>query len=95
MFNPGDYGYTYQPYDRSRVRSWAIGLGDSIQRDDVREFSQRLIAELCTSDPPKMTSKTFWQLARWCKTGGTYEAGMEFAQRISTAVFGRIIQRKS
>jgi hypothetical protein len=40
-----------------------------------------------------MTDRTFSQLPKWCKTGGTYEAGMEHAQKISRAVFGRIIER--
>lgn len=94
MFSPDRYGYTYQKYDRSNVRSWAMSLGDSFQRDDVGEFSRRLIRELCEADTPQMTSPTFWQLARWCKTGGAYENGMEYAQRISNAVFGRIIKRR-
>ena len=95
MFSPEQHGYSYQTYDIGKVRSWALGLGDSFQRDDVREFSQRLIEELCGPAAPKMTSRTFWQLARWCKTGSAYVAGMDFAQKISNAVFGRIIQRRS
>ena len=42
---------------------------------------------------PALTDQTFWQLAKWCKTGGAYQAGMEYAQKISMAVFGRIIER--
>ena len=94
MFSPESYGYEYRDYDRRKVRSLSIALGDSFQSDDVREFSQRLIRELCDANPPELTSRTFWQLARWCKTGGAYEAGMDYAQRISTEVFGRVIQRR-
>lgn len=94
MFLPESYGYEYQSYDYSKVRSWCIALGNSLQRDDVREFSQRLMRELCDTTSPAMTSRTFWQLARWCKTGSAYEEGMDHAQRISMAVFGRIIQRR-
>lgn len=94
MFSPEVYGYEYQNYDRSKVRSLCIALGDSFQRDAVREFSQRLIRDLCDSTSPAMTSRTFWQLAKWCKTGSAYEQGMEYAQRISMEVFGRILQRR-
>jgi restriction endonuclease Mrr len=93
MFSPQQHGYSYQNYDQEKVRSWAIALGDSIQRDDVREFARRLIHELCEPGAPQMTNRTFRQLARWCKTGGTYEEGMPYAQKISSAVFGQIIQR--
>ena len=94
MFSPEFLGYQYQTYDRSRVRALCIALGDSLQKDAVREFSQRLMRELCGSTSPNMSSRTFWQLARWCKTGGAYEEGMDHAQRISIAVFGRIIERR-
>jgi len=94
MFSPESYGYRYQTYDRKKVRSLCIAFGDSFQRDDVREFSQRLMRELCDEGSPAMTDRTFRQLAKWCKTGGAYEAGMEYAQKISTAVFGRIIERR-
>ena len=94
MFSPESYGYQYQPYDRKKVRSLCIALGDSFQRDDIREFSQRLMCELCDSTYPALTSRTFWQLARWCKTGSAYEEGMDHAQKISIAVFGRIIERR-
>jgi hypothetical protein len=87
-------GYKYQTYDRNTVRSLCIALGDAFHRSDVREFSKRLIRELCDDGSPAMTDRTFKQLARWCKTAGAYEAGMEHAQRISTAVFGRIIERR-
>jgi len=87
-------GYKYQTYDRNTVRSLCIALGDAFHRSDVREFSKRLIRELCDEGSPAMTDRTFKQLARWCKTAGAYEAGMEHAQRISTAVFGRIIERR-
>jgi hypothetical protein len=90
----GINGYKYQTYDRSTVRSLSIALGDAFHRDDVREFSKRLIHELCNEGSPAMTDRTFWQLAKWCKTGGAYEAGMEHAQKISMAVFGRIIERR-
>lgn len=90
----GINGYQYQNYDHSAVRSLCIALADAFHRDDVREFSQRLIHELCDEGSPAMTDRTFWQLAKWCKTGGAYEAGMEYAQKISTAVFGRIIERR-
>jgi hypothetical protein len=63
MFSPESYGYQYRTYDRRKVRALCIALGDSFQRDDVREFSQRLIHELCDSATPVMTSRTFWQLA--------------------------------
>jgi hypothetical protein len=94
MFSPESYGYQYQTYDRSKVRSLCIALGDSFQRDEVREFAQRLMRELCDSTSPAMTSRSFWQLARWCKTGSAYEEGMGHAQKISIAVFGRIIERR-
>lgn len=94
MFSPEMYGYTYQNYDRAAVRSWANALGECFRRDDVWEFTQRLIHELCDSPEPQMTSRTFWQLARWCQTGGAYEQGMEYAQKISIVVFGHIIQRR-
>ena len=93
MFSPESLGYQYQTYERSKVRSLCIALGDSFQRDAVREFAQRLMRELCDSNSPMMTSRTFRQLARWCKTGSAYEEGMGHAQKISTAVFGRIIER--
>jgi hypothetical protein len=94
MFSPQTHGYTYQNYDRSKVRSLCIALGDAFQRDDVRDFSKRLMHELCDCSTPELTSKSFWQLARWCKTGSAYVEGMDHAQKISIAVFGRIIQRK-
>jgi negative regulator of replication initiation len=90
----GINGHKYQAYDRSKVRSLCIALGDAFHRDDVREFSKRLIHELCDEGSPAMTDRTFKQLARWCKTGGAYEAGMEHAQKISMAVFGRIVERR-
>jgi len=90
----GINGYEYQPYDRNAVRSLCIALGDAFHRDDVREFSKRLIHELCDEGSPAMTDRTFKQLARWCKTGGAFEAGMEHAQKISTTVFGTIIKRR-
>ena len=90
----GINGYKYQTYDRSTVRSLCIALGEAFHRDDVREFSQRLIHELSDEGSPAMTDRTFWQLAKWCKTAGAYEAGMEHAQKISLAVFGRIIERR-
>lgn len=93
-FSPDALGYKYQTYDRVKMRSLCIALGDSFHRDDVREFSRRLIHELCDEGSPHMTSRTFWQLAKWCKTAGAYEAGMEPAQKISRAVFGRIIERR-
>jgi hypothetical protein len=61
---------------------------------DARELSKRLIRELCDEGSPAMTDRTFKQLARWCKTARAYEAGMDHAQRISTAVFRRIIERR-
>lgn len=94
MSSPESDEYQFQTYDPSRVRALCIAFGDSFQRDDVREFSRRLIHELCDSGSPAMTSKTFKQLAKWCKTGGAYSEGMEHAQNISLAVFGRIIQRR-
>jgi len=90
----GINGYKYQTYDRRKVRSLCIALGEAFHRDDVREFSERLIRELCDEGSPDMKSRTFRQLARWCKTAGAYEAGMEYAQKISMAVFGRIIERR-
>jgi hypothetical protein len=57
-----------------------------------RRFAQRLIHEWCNEGSPAMTDRTFWQLAKWCKTGGAYAVGMEHAQNISMAVFGRIIE---
>jgi hypothetical protein len=90
----GINGYKYQAYDRSTVRSLCVALGEAFHRDDVRKFSQRLIHELCDEGSPDMTSRTFWQLAKWCKTAGAYAAGMEHAQNISMAVFGRIIERR-
>lgn len=94
MFLPERYGYVYEHYDRDKIRSLAIALGDSFQRDDVREFSRRLIRELCEPQDPQMTYRTFWQLARWCKTGDAYQAGMEYAQKISSLVFGGVIRRR-
>jgi hypothetical protein len=94
MFSPESLGYQYQTYERSKVRSLCIALGDSFQRDAIREFSQRLMHELCDSNSPTMTPRTFRQLARWCKTGSAYEEGMDYAQKISIAVFGRIIERR-
>jgi hypothetical protein len=90
----GINGYKYQTYDRSTVRSLCIALGDAFHSDGIREFSKRLIHELCDEGSPAMTDQTFWQLAKWCKTGGAYQAGMEYAQKISMAVFGRIIERR-
>jgi len=94
VFAPEIYGYQYQSYDREKVRSWAIALGECFHRDDVLDFTRRLIQELCDSRQPQMHERDFWQLARWCQTGGAYERGMDYAQKISTAVFGRIIQRR-
>jgi negative regulator of replication initiation len=90
----GMHRYKYQFYDRDNVRSLCIALGEAFHRDDVREFSKRLAHELCDEASPAMTDRTFWQLAKWCKTGGAYQAGMEYAQKISTAVFGRVIERR-
>ena len=56
------------------VRSLCIALGDAFHRSDVREFSKRLIRELCDEGSPAMTDWTFKQRASWCKTAGAYEA---------------------
>jgi hypothetical protein len=93
MFDPDVYGYPFQAFDPNRVRALARSLADSNTRPEVREFSERLVREVCTHCPPTLTERTFAQLARWCKTAGSYERGMGFAQQISLELFGRILQR--
>jgi len=94
MFTSHISGCEFENYNRENIRSWAIALGNCLHRSDVWEFTRRLIGEPPDSPQPQITEWTFWQLACWCQTDGAYGQGMEYAQKISMAVFGQIIQRR-
>ena len=69
-----------KPYDARLMRCYPVNTRVSNVANDEEECSV-----------PVEVAETH---ARWCKTAGAYEAGMEHAQRISTAVFGRVIERR-
>lgn len=65
------------------------------RRIDV-SLAANLRRDVLESDPPSLNRATTLQLARWCKTNNPlYWDGMEIAKKISTLLFGRVLDRET
>jgi len=65
------------------------------RRIDV-SLAVNLRKEALESDLPSLSRATVLQLARWCKTNNpVYWDGMEVAKKISTLLFGRVLDRET
>lgn len=59
-----------------------------------RSLAVKLRHEILEPAAPSISRSTMLQLARWCETAGApYQDGMAVAQRISTVLFGLVLDR--
>ncbi len=60
-----------------------------------RSLAKKLRKQLLDAEPPSLDHMTVLQLARWCKTQNPlYRTGMGVARKISTALFGVVLDRE-
>ena len=87
----------YQPepnIDREKLKSLIQAFESAAKRRIDVSLALKLRKELLDTDPPSLSRATILQLAKWCKTNNpVYWDGMEIAQKISTLLFGRVLDR--
>ena len=92
MANFSNYKLNLQ-FDRQQLAVLFSSFRRVVAREQDKSLANRLEQELLRGDPPAVQRQTFLRLARWCKTGGIYQYGMEVARKISLLLFGRILDR--
>ncbi len=95
VFDPASFGYPLNgDFDRPKLRSLIEEFEVVVRREIDRSLAENLIRELLAGENQNITKTTFLQLARWCNTQNPlYWDGMDVARRISTLLFGRILDR--
>lgn len=96
MFNPAALGFSLNPqFDRNELQALLTSFHDAVCRNQDKSLAIRLEKELLVVEPPAISRDTFRRLAKWCNTDGNpYQHGMKVARRISSLLFGQILDRK-
>lgn len=94
MFDPLRFGYPLNPeFDRQRLQNLVSHFCSAVSREQDKSLATRLRNELLERQSPSIERATFQRLAKWCKTDGIYQDGMEVARQISLLLFGQVIDR--
>lgn len=83
-------------FDRKLLDSLLAEFESSVRRDVDWSLPRRLRRELLESTPPSVSHRAVLQLAKWCNTDSPlYADGMDAARKISTLLFGCVVDRKT
>lgn len=94
-FSPeAEFGYRLRTgLDQSTLRDLILRFRSTFRGFQAQSMAERLEQDLLQPQP-RLRRETFLQLARWCKTGGTYKRAMVVAHDISRLLFGTVLDRE-
>ncbi len=87
------YGYELNVrFDRQQLSALLNDFRRAVAREKDKSLASRLEEELLHRDPA-IERESLGRLAKWCKTDGIYQDGMEVARKISLLLFGCVLDR--
>jgi hypothetical protein len=89
-------GYRLLPnIDRQKLADLILDFEAAAKRSIDKSLAVKLREQVIDASVPSLNQTTILQLARWCKTENPlYWDGMAVAQKISTTLFGLVLDRK-
>jgi len=96
MFNPAIFGFQLNlQFDKNQLQILLDRFQEAVSRNQDKSLAVHLGQQLLLREPPAIDRDTFQRLAKWCNTDGNpYQGGMEVARRISSLIFGQVLDRK-